>query len=334
MDLARRTETGICFGYAFSWKFHPERGAAVLEKKRQKNTTCDILSAADFLDGRDYRIDDCYSEHKSSYNDRLHFHDFYELSVIYEGTSRFLVNGSLFTMGKRSMQLIRPSDYHWQQTAAGEHIRYYNLTFSPDFLSEALRCELEKEQAPLCANADPAEWAELLPLLQKTCGIFKKEPDAVLGRIFIRSSIEMLCVFLLHRKDSLLKEQENEERPQVQIAQEAVRRAVTYIQKNYREPVRLADAAAAARLSPSYFSAMFHQAMGISFSRYLTEYRLQEAKRYLKTGELPVKQVAAVCGFSSYSYFVTAFKDCFGYTPGSLFKENRNIVKKEGAILY
>lgn len=292
-------------------------GNPVLEKKRHKKTTCDILSAADFLDGRDYKIEDCYSEHKSSYNDRLHFHDFYEFSVIYEGTSRFLVNGSLFVMGKRSMQLIRPSDYHWQQTEAGEHIRYYNLTFSPDFLSEELRCELEKEQKPLCAEADLKEWKELLTLLQKICEAFKEEPDAVPNRIFMRAGIEMLCVFLLKRRES------RKDMP-VQLAQGAVRRAVAYIQKNYREPFRLADAAAAAGLSPSYFSAVFHQTMGISFSRYLTEYRLREAKRYLKTGELPVKQVAAVCGFSSYSYFVTAFKECFGYTPGSLLKENRN----------
>lgn len=295
-----------------------------MEKKRQKKTTCDILSAADFLDGRDYKIEDCYSEHKSSYNDRLHFHDFYELSVIYEGTSRFLVNGSLFTMGKRSLQLIRPSDYHWQQTEAGEHIRYYNLTFSPDFLSEELRCELEKGQEPLCAEADPGEWKELLTLLEKSCEIFREEPDAVLGRIFIRTGIEMLCVFLLRKKDLLFQKQENKERPQLQIAQEVVRRAVAYIRKNYREPLRLADAAGAAGLSSSYFSAVFHQTMGVSFSRYLTEYRLQEAKRYLKMGELPVKQVAVVCGFSSYSYFVTAFKECFGCTPGRLLRENRN----------
>lgn len=59
--------------------------------------------------------------------------------------------------------------------------------------------------------------------------------------------------------------------------QEPVRRAVAYIQKNYREPLKLADAAAAAGLSASYFSAVFHQTMGISFSKYLTEYRLQAA---------------------------------------------------------
>lgn len=288
-------------------------------KKRQN---CDILSAADFLDGREYKIEDCYSEHKSSYNDRLHFHDFYELSVIYEGASRFLVNGSLFTMGKRSLQLIRPSDYHWQQTDEGEHIRYYNLTFSPDLLSEPLRCELEKEQEPLCAEAGEEEWTELLTLLQRTCGVFKREPDAVLSRIFIRSSIEMLCVFLLERR-------EKEDCPQVQIAQEAVRRAVAYIRKNYRERITLSDAATAAGLSPAYFSAVFHQTMGVSFSRYLTESRLREAKRYLKTGELPVKQIAAVCGFASYSYFVTAFREYFGYTPGILLKQNREKHEEE-----
>lgn len=292
-----------------------------MEKQKRKKTACEILSAADFLNGREYKIEDCYSEHASSYNDRLHFHDFYELSVIYEGTSHFLVNGSLFAMGKGSLQLIRPSDYHWQQTALGEHIRYYNVTFSPDFLSEELRCGLERGQEPLCAVVGSGEWPELMRLLQRLCEAFSREREEVAERIFIHGGIEMLCALLLKR-------QESGKRPQVQIAQEPVRRALAYVGKNYRERITLADAARAAGLSPTYFSALFHRNMGISFSRYLTEYRLREAKRYLLSGELPVKQVAAVCGFASYSYFVTAFKECFGETPGRLLGEGR---RKKGS---
>lgn len=282
------------------------------------------MFAQDFLGGREYKIEDCYSEHESSYNDRLHFHDFYELSAIYEGTSRFLVNGSLFTMEKRSIQLIRPSDYHWQQTGEGEHIRYYNLTFSSEFLSEAMQSELEKGQEPLCVTAKAGEWDGILKLLQKTCEVFRQAPDDALGRIFIRSSIEMLCVFLL-------KGQDGGNRPQVQVAQEAVRRAIVYIGQKYREPISLADVAKAAGLSPTYFSAVFHRTMGVSFSGYLAEYRLRVAKRYLAAGELPVKQIAAVCGFTSYSYFVTVFKNCYGYTPGKLHGQRKEEAVREQA---
>lgn len=96
---------------------------------------CEILTPGFFLGSRKYNIWDCYSESSSSLNNRLHFHVFYEMSVIYEVGSDFLINGSTFSMGRQSMQLIRPSDYHRQLTAEGQHIRYFNVMFAPEFIS-------------------------------------------------------------------------------------------------------------------------------------------------------------------------------------------------------
>ena len=85
-----------------------------------------ILPAKEYLSNGLFNIQNCYSEAESSFNRQLHFHDFYELSLIYEGSSRFLINGSSFVAAAGSLQLIRPSDYHRQMTDTGEYIRYYN----------------------------------------------------------------------------------------------------------------------------------------------------------------------------------------------------------------
>lgn len=279
----------------------------------QKNTysmKCDILTPEFCLENREFNMWDCYSEYESSYNDRLHFHNFFELSVIYEGTSRFLINDSLFTMGIRSLQLIRPSDYHRQLTRKGEHIRYYNLMFSAVFLSEPLLRELEKTQQPLCIAAETADWDDIIRLTGKIYKEFKQSPEDILSQIYIRANVENLCLFLL-------RNQKAENPVKVQIPQEPIRKAVSFIQKSYRSPIYLSDAASAAGLSPAYFSTVFHDTMGISFSGYLTEYRLQAAERYLRSSDLTIKEIAAVCGFSSYPYFVTVFKEHFGFPPGS-----------------
>lgn len=257
--------------------------------QKTNNTLCDILPVDSFLQNRDFNIWNCYSEHNSSYNDRLHFHNFYELSVIYEGSSQFLINGCSFFMEKRSLQLIRPSDYHRQLTGVDEHIRYYNLMFSAAFLSESLLQELEKSREPLYASAGPSDWEDIIKSVRNIYDEFTHKPNDILSQIYIRNSVEMLCVFLLRNRkssDSLWAD----------IPQEPIRRAVSYIQKNYRYPIRLADAADAAGLSPSYFSTFFHHAMGISFSRYLTSFRFQIAEHYLTSTSLSVKQIASVCG--------------------------------------
>ena len=92
---------------------------------------CDVLSPDEFLGGRDYRIGDCYSEHQSTFNNRLHFHSFYEMSIIYEGKTDFLISGNKFSLKNHSIQLVRPSDYHKQMTAEGEYFKYFNILFRP-----------------------------------------------------------------------------------------------------------------------------------------------------------------------------------------------------------
>lgn len=278
--------------------------------KKSNNKKCDILAPEFCLDNKEFNMWDCYSEYESIYNNQLHFHNFFELSVIYEGTSRFLVNESLFTMGNRSLQLIRPSDYHRQLTRKGEHIRYYNLMFSAGFLSEPLVHELEKVEQPLCATVVSADWDNIIRMTRKIYKEFRKSPEDILSQIYIRANVENMCVFLL-------KNQKTENHMNIQVPQEPIRKAVSFIQKNYRSPIHLSDAANAAGLSPTYFSMVFHDTMGIPFSGYLAEYRLQMAERYLRSSDLPIKQIAAVCGFSSYPYFVTLFKEHFGIPPGS-----------------
>ena len=252
---------------------------------------------------------DCYSEYSSTFNRRLHFHSFYEMSVIYEGTSRFMVNGAEFSMGVGSIQLIRPSDYHCQLTGPNEHIRYYNIMFSASYLSEPLLHELERVQESLCVTADGNEWADLSRLSRRMMREFTASPDNALSQTIVRCGVEWLCTYLLRHHPAGVHGASD-------APQEAIRRAVSYMHGNFCNRIKLSDVAQAAGLSPSYFSSVFHDAMGAPFSRYLLELRLQAAQRYLRLSDLNAKQVAAACGFTSYPYFVTAFKQEFNMTPG------------------
>ena len=65
-----------------------------------------ILPAKEYLSNGLFSIQNCYSEAESSFNQQLHFHDFYELSLIYEGSSRFLINGSSFVAAAGSLQPV------------------------------------------------------------------------------------------------------------------------------------------------------------------------------------------------------------------------------------
>jgi AraC-like DNA-binding protein len=67
--------------------------------------------------------------------------------------------------------------------------------------------------------------------------------------------------------------------------------------------------------SKSSFSKEFSRHVGLPFSEFLLEQRIEKAKRLL-TGELSLKQVASVCGFGSTIYFQQIFKRKVGIPPG------------------
>ena len=59
------------------------------------------------------------------------------------------------------------------------------------------------------------------------------------------------------------------------------------------------------------FKAMFHQTP----MDYLSRYRVGQAMRLLREGELPVTQIAFQCGFQSSAYFTKVFRQQQGVTP-------------------
>ena len=52
-------------------------------------------------------------------------------------------------------------------------------------------------------------------------------------------------------------------------------------------------------------------------SNYIALLRIQKAKEMLSNTELPIKEVAAACGFEDAYYFSNFFKKQFGISPTS-----------------
>ncbi len=76
-------------------------------------------------------------------------------------------------------------------------------------------------------------------------------------------------------------------------------------------------------LSERQFSRRLKQHTGLSAGQYLQEARLQHARLLLENRTYPtVKEVAAVCGFRSASYFAKLFADRFGCSPSQYHEQD------------
>lgn len=99
----------------------------------------------------------------------------------------------------------------------------------------------------------------------------------------------------------------------------AVRWTKIYVERHLGEEISMWDIASHLDLNYSYFSRMFRQAAGSSFSGYVYERRMQEARIRLGRGER-VKDVAALVGYQEVKSFSRAFRRRFGVAPSTLFR--------------
>lgn len=87
-----------------------------------------------------------------------------------------------------------------------------------------------------------------------------------------------------------------------------VKDAIAYVDHYLHEPIGMKQVAEHLHLNASYFSVLFKEQTGITFSDYLTRRRLQRAKELLATTGLPIGDIAEKVGYQSAKYFIKVFK--------------------------
>lgn len=91
--------------------------------------------------------------------------------------------------------------------------------------------------------------------------------------------------------------------------------AKEYIAQHYHENLSLNVISNAVYLSPAYFSALFKNEVGISFSKYLLKYRIEKVKGNLNKTTKKLKDIAEAAGFFDYQHFCKVFRVVTGKSP-------------------
>jgi AraC-like DNA-binding protein len=103
----------------------------------------------------------------------------------------------------------------------------------------------------------------------------------------------------------------------------ALKRMLSFIQKNYAEKIKLDDIAKTGRVCRSKCCLLFKQTLRQSVFEYLLNFRIRQSLGFLSNDEMSITDAAAASGFSGTSYFGEIFKRITGISPGEYRKKMR-----------
>lgn len=103
----------------------------------------------------------------------------------------------------------------------------------------------------------------------------------------------------------------------------AVNKAIRYMNSNYMKPVCIKEIAYNLGMSESGLCQYFKKITGISPNKYFTKIKLEKAKEMLK--DISVTDTAFNLGYLNISYFIAIFKKMYGLTPKQYKMKIHNI---------
>lgn len=96
---------------------------------------------------------------------------------------------------------------------------------------------------------------------------------------------------------------------------DTIYRVMDYIKSHHGSKITLEEIASSVHLSGSHLSGLFRKETGQTISAYINHVRIEKSKQLLKTSEIPIAQIGALCGFEDQSYFTRVFKQQTGLSP-------------------
>lgn len=101
-------------------------------------------------------------------------------------------------------------------------------------------------------------------------------------------------------------------------------RITKYIHDNYTNNLKLSSIAKEFHINQHYFCHIFKEFTGQTLKDYLNHIRIDKARQLLSATNIPISEIAFLCGFNDSNYFSRKFKEITGCTPRSLRQKDED----------
>lgn len=263
----------------------------------------------------------------------LHRHPVWEISRIIKGKGNRIVGNMLGRCTEGELLVIAPDIPHcW--IFSGENDGWtenFTIQFKPEILDSigslaefSRTVKLWKEDISACGGvaitgqATINRIAGLMDRMEEVSG-----PDGILSLIGIIGSISSTSVYEPVVPDYPQNMGQTHVQRMKGPARDRMARVYLFILEHYTDHITLSDAASAASMSESAFCTFFRRTARMSFSDFLTQFRMEKVcSALLKDPSAPVAEIAASCGYNDIPHFNRVFRKYAGCSPREFRKRD------------
>jgi AraC-like DNA-binding protein/mannose-6-phosphate isomerase-like protein (cupin superfamily) len=251
----------------------------------------------------------------------LHQHDFYEINWVVSGKGINFIDHREYPLQSGDLYTINNREHHI--AISDGTLEMYILTFSPDLLGQNDPVAHDYLTPFFAASPrnnrilfNTEETEQVNTLIRSIHGEWEEQKAGY--HLLIRARMMELLGRIVRAGENEIPLQSSSEREY-----EKIRPALVWMNHHFSEALSLDHLAGLTCMSRTYYCDCFKKVMGISSSRYLEIVRVNRACLMLKTGNDPIIEIAARCGYFNVSNFNHAFKRVYSISPREYRKQHK-----------
>lgn len=197
--------------------------------------------------------------------------------------------------------------YRWQTVGPVDFAHYY---ISPERLAKGVEEIFDKEARDIelidCIGRENKLASSIFHLM------LAEVSNQSGPSLFVETLNESLIAAILHSHSTLSRQ--NSPR-KYRLSPFRRHKVEDYVEAHLADHLCLEDLARIAGLSRYHFSRAFTMETGCTPHAYVQHRRITKAKTLLRTSEIPISEIATLCGFANANNFATVFRRIVGKPP-------------------
>ena len=252
-----------------------------------------------------------------------HWHNEIEIIYMIEGSVKVGVNDKMYNLMKGDILLINSGDIHCfmpEYNQSNRIVIQFNLSIFDNIDSaisdkKEIRLLFDRSKR-LSRYWDSDVKAEMEEQIKDIIREYNEKKEGY--KLALKARLYDLVVLLI-RKVPMEKRTYEEENRQIDTLNR-LENVFQYVEKNYSLEISLEQAAFVAGYSIYHFTRFFKKNTGITFSQYLSNFRITKAEWELLNSNSNITEIAYKSGFNSIKTFNRVFKEVKGQTPSQYRK--------------